>query len=66
MPVCFTIKETADRLKVSPDTIGRLHKRGLLNYTQVAGRVRVSKTELQRFIAQHTEQQQALQMGGAQ
>lgn len=59
MPTCFTIKETADRLKVSPDTIGRLHKRGLLNYTHIGARVRVSQAELQRFITQNTEKQPA-------
>ena len=56
MPVCYTIKEAAERLKVSPDTVGRLHKSGKLQYTQVGGRVRVSRNELLRFIAQHTEQ----------
>lgn len=61
MPVCYTIKEAAERLKVSPDTISRLHKNGELQYTQIGRSVRVSRAELLRFITQHTEQPQQMQ-----
>jgi excisionase family DNA binding protein len=51
----LTIPEAAAALRVGRTTVYELFKTGLLGSLQVAGRRFVPVTEIDRFIAEHTQ-----------
>ena len=51
----LTIVEAAEVLSVSRSSIYRLFDAGQLAWVQIGGSRRVAYTELERFIADHTE-----------
>lgn len=52
----LTIQETAAELKSSRATIYRLFAAGELRWVQIGARRRVTAAEIDRFLAEHTEQ----------
>jgi excisionase family DNA binding protein len=51
----LTIVEAADVLSISRSSIYRLFDAGHLAWLQIGGSRRVASTEIERFIAAHTE-----------
>jgi excisionase family DNA binding protein len=54
MTVLLTKKEAADRLRVSVRSLDRLRSMGQLKTVKVRGSVRITDSELERFIIKHT------------
>jgi excisionase family DNA binding protein len=54
MTVLLTKKEAADRLRVSVRSLDRLRSQGQLRTVQVRGAVRITESEIERFITQST------------
>lgn len=52
----LTVGEAAERLRVSPDTVSRLLRRGELAATRVGGRVFVTDGAVRAYLATHTSQ----------
>jgi excisionase family DNA binding protein len=48
--LAFTVNETAEILSVSPKTIRRLISRRLLRASRALRHLRISKTEIERFL----------------
>lgn len=53
--VLLTIPEAAAALRISRSSIYRLFDSGQLSWVQICGARRVTLTEINRFIAAHTE-----------
>jgi excisionase family DNA binding protein len=51
----LTIAEAADALRISRSSIYRLFDAGQLAWVQIGASRRVTSTEIERFIAAHTE-----------
>lgn len=51
----LTIVEAADALRISRSSIYRLFDAGQLAWVQIGASRRVTSTEIERFIAAHTE-----------
>lgn len=51
-PLAYTTAEVADALQVSPDTVQRLVRKGLLRpVPHLGGKIRIPVAELERFMA---------------
>ena len=51
----LTIAEAADALRISRSSVYRLFDAGQLAWVQIGASRRVTSTEIERFIAAHTE-----------
>ncbi len=51
----LTIREAAEALSVSRSSIYRLFDAGQLAWVRIGGSRRVASTEIERFVAAHTE-----------
>lgn len=55
MPELLTVREAAEFLKVSQKTVCRLYQRGKFATLKIGGRHRISRDELERFVAVGTQ-----------
>ncbi|NKS74706.1 excisionase family DNA-binding protein [Rhodococcus hoagii] len=49
----LTVVQVAERLAVSPRTIGRMYRTGEIPYVRVRGRVLIKSTDIEKYIEDH-------------
>jgi excisionase family DNA binding protein len=55
MTVLLTKREAAARLRVSVRSLDRLRSQGQIRTVRVRGVVRITESDIERFVAEHTK-----------
>lgn len=49
----LTVDQTAERLTVSPRTVGRMYRSGQIPHVRVRGRVLIKEADIEKYIQNH-------------
>lgn len=52
---CYTIKEVAELLNITEQTLRNWRKAGIIQTVQIGGRILIKKTEVERLLKENTK-----------